>query len=223
MVASAVVKQQTASTQVTDSSVVLDQRDESPFAGADVCVPADVQATSVQHQQQLTKQSQNSSSIKQKQNKPSVFARLFCCTAVAQEDADVPSAGIKQGSVPNSPLASIRSQHSWGRVFAEKHHLQPSHSRTSTEYTEYHDARSHCSDITPQQSIEQNSPRMQGSPRHAAIAEQQHTTADVQEERPHWVPPYPLLFARECCRACLPCCAVYDLCACRLSTILGPV
>lgn len=165
------------SAQVADSSVVHDQHDLSPFLQADV-VPADVtpRPQQPQQQQQHPKQTQHSS-----RKTPRAFARLFCCTAPAtHENTDYYVNGVKAAP---SPLQSIRSQHSWGRVHAhaDKQHLQAAPS------SEYYDARSQASDITPQHSLERSSPAPSG------LAQQY----SVPQELPHWVPPQPLLFARE--------------------------
>jgi hypothetical protein len=179
-----------------DSRVVPDQLDMSPFLQA-VVVPADVITPRPHAKQQLQpwEQPQKQQQRQQGRSKaPSALARLFCCTA--------PSAleGPEQQHIPDvkpaaSPMQSLRSQHSWGKVFAEKHH-QHLHTAPSSEY---YDARSNASDLTPQHSLEHAG--SVGAPEQAHRGlEQQHSAG---YERPHWVPPQPLLFARK-----------HTLCAC---------
>jgi hypothetical protein len=186
MVATAHIKEpqtQKQQQRLPDSSVVLDQHDESPFLQADV-VPFDV--TAVSERQQQGQQQLKSS----KRRTPGAFARMFCCSApIAYEPADQDTEDL-QGTGSLLMQQSIRSQPSWGKVYAhaDKQHLQAYPS------TEYHDARSNASDLTPQHSLERASPA-------PGVFEQQYRGIDQQasvpQEVPHWVPAQPLLFARE--------------------------
>lgn len=169
-----------------DSRVVPDQLDMSPFLQA-VVVPADVppQPQAKQQLQQPWERPQKQQQQRLKKT-PSALARLFCCTAPSalenteQQQVDEPRPAA-------SPMQSIRSQHSWGKVFQDKHHLHPQAS------SEYYDARSNASDLTPQHSLEYAG--SVGAPEQAhSRLEQQHSAG---YERPHWVPPQPLLFARK--------------------------
>lgn len=179
----------------------------SPFLQA-VVVPPDV-TPRPQAKQQLQRPWEQPHKQQQHRKAPSALARLFCCTAPsALENTEQQVDDAKPAA---SPMQSIRSQHSWGKVFADKHHLHPAPS------SEYYDARSNASDLTPQHSLEYAG--SVGAPEQAHRGlEQQHSAS---YERPHWVPPQPLLFARKptpC--ACLPL-GLHPECA-RLPTCLQP-
>lgn len=186
MVVIAHIKKPEQQQQLPDSrSVVLDQHDESPFLQANM-VPLDVTTVSERQQQG---QQQLKSSKGSKRRTPSAFARIFCCSApIAYDPADQHTEDLDVGSLPMQQ--SICSQHSWGKVLnADKQHLQAYPS------SEYYDARSNASDLTPQHSLER------ASPAPAVYEQQQYRRIDQQaslsQELPHWVPPQPLLFARE--------------------------
>jgi hypothetical protein len=179
-----------------DSSVMIDQlvvSDVSPFA--EPCMDAPVATPKPQHQHQQ---------VQQRRKAPGPLSRLLlCCTAPSVVDpvaAEHPTNSyIRVAEHVASPLQSpMRSQASWGKVFAEKQHLQSTYSVASSEY---YDARSTCSDITPQHSLDRASPLPAGVVEgwHRGVDQQQQAVQVPQtpQELPHWVPPQQLLFARK--------------------------
>lgn len=171
---------------------MLDQHDVSPFLQADV-VPLDVSAAP-ERQQGQQQQLRSTSSKASKHRTPSVFARMFCCSAPVPYDPEDQHTGELNGPGSLPMQQSLRSHHSWGKVYTHSEkHLQAYPS------SEYHDARSNASiasDLTPQHSLECASPSPAGVFEHQQYRgiDQQ---ASVPQELPHWVPPQPLLFARE--------------------------
>jgi len=86
-------------------------------------------------------------------------------------------------------ITPVTSQHSWAKVIAVHagdKQLHMLHSRASSEY---YDAHSTVSDLTPQHSQEPPSPA--GVDQHTPRAAATH----VPQEQPYWAPQTPLLFA----------------------------